>query len=74
MNFLDTVIHDLVMLESDMVDVQKELKKLKKTNALQWVVIGYLVYKVKENSGTNVGHEEKIEEKCRKWFNKRSVK
>lgn len=74
MNFLDTVLHDLVMLESDMVDAQKELKKLKKTNALQWVAIAYLVYRVsekKENDSAIDKFDEKVHEKCKKIFNKK---
>lgn len=74
MNFIDTVLHDLVMLESDMIDAQKELNKLKKVNALQWVAIGYLLCKSCKNGGIKVKPEEKIKEKCEKWFDKRREK
>lgn len=74
MGFNEAVVHDLIVLESDMLNVEKELKKLKRVNVIQWVAIGYLLCKVGKNSGTKVVHEEKIKEKYEKWFDKRREK
>lgn len=74
MNFIDTVLHDLVMLESDMIDAQKELKKLKRTSALQWVAIGYLMYNInKKNENDSVVDkiDDKIYDKCKNIFKKK---
>lgn len=75
MGFNEAVIHDLVMLENDMVNVQKELKKLKKVNAVQWVIIGYLLSRIGEMSLKNDSVvdkiDEKVHEKCEKIFKKK---
>lgn len=74
MGFNEAIIHDLIMLENDMMNVRKELKKLKRVNFAQWVVIGYLVCKVNEKSSENDSIEEKDKEKCKKMFSKRKEK
>lgn len=75
MGFNEAVIHDLVILENDMINAKKELKKLKKVNAVQWVLIGYLLYKVNEKSSENDSVvdkiDEKVHEKCEKIFKKK---
>lgn len=74
MNFIDTVLHDLVMLESDMIDAQKELKKLKKVNVIEGVLIAYLLLKDREKVVHGKTIEEKCKEKCKKWFDRRREK
>lgn len=74
MGFNEAVIHDLVMLESDMMDAKKELKKLKRVNMLQWVVIGYLLCTNHKNIDKEVTIEDKVKEKCKKMFDKRRDK
>lgn len=74
MGFNEAVIHDLLVLESDMLNIEKELKKLKRTNALQWVVIGYLLCTNHKNIDKEVTVEDKVKEKCKKMFDKRRDK
>lgn len=75
MGFNEAVVHDLLMLESDMLNVQKEFKKLKRVNVIQWVLIGYLLSRINEKSSENNNVadkiDEKVHEKCKKIFNKK---
>lgn len=73
MGFNEAVIHDLLILERDILDVEKELKKLKRVNFVQWVAIIYLLCKVNgDKEETTI--DEKVKEKCKKMFNKRREK
>lgn len=69
------VLHDLIMVEQDIVRAEKEIKKLKKINAVQWVLIGYLLSRIGEMSLENDSVvdkiDEKVHEKCKKIFKKK---
>lgn len=75
MNFNEMVLHDLIMVEQDIVRAEKEIKKLKKINAVQWVLIGYLLSRIGEMSLENDSVvdkiDEKVHEKCKKIFKKK---
>lgn len=75
MNFNEMVLHDLIMVEQDIVRAEKEIKKLKKINAVQWVLIGYLLSRIGEMSLENDSIvdkiDEKVHEKCKKIFKKK---
>lgn len=75
MNFNEMVLHDLIMVEQDIVRAEKDIKKLKKINAVQWVLIGYLLSRIGEMSLENDSVvdkiDEKVHEKCKKIFKKK---
>lgn len=73
MGFNEAVIHDLLLLENDMMNARKELKKLKRVNFVQWVAIAYLLCKVNKDKEELI-IEDKVKEKCKKMFNKRREK
>ena len=75
MNFNEAVIHDLIMLEDDMIRAGKEIKKLKRINTIEGIFIVYLLCKVSEKGSEKDSVvdkiDEKVHEKCEKIFKKK---
>lgn len=74
MGFNEAVIHDLLVLEDAIVKAESDIKKLKRVNALQWVVIGYLLCTNHKNVDKEVTIEDKVKEKCKKMFDRKRDK
>lgn len=61
------VVHDLLLLENGMIKAEKDIKKLRRINVIEGIIIGYLVCKI-GNEKEEAKVEDKVKEKCRKIF------
>ena len=75
MGFNEAVVHDLLVLENDIIKAENDIKKLKRINVIEGILIVYLLYKVEKKSSENDSVvdkiDEKVHEKCEKIFKKK---